>query len=85
MAESRAQRLSRVVRLGLALGLGISAAALMVGAVTFLKFDCEGLQEAECQFDLELAHDLARIEALGAVGLGLLSAGLGLSLRRPKA
>jgi hypothetical protein len=81
MRENTPFRLGRAIKLGLALGAG-GAAALLVGqAVTLMHRECSDEPEPECEFEQDLARDLARLHGVGAVGLALLSAGLAWSLR----
>lgn len=67
---------------GLALGLSAAAVTLLVFAVLRLQVDCATLTPTECDFETQLARGVARLQALGALGCGLVAAGLFLALRR---
>ncbi len=98
MPASPASRIWRAAKVGLAAGALIAGLILGVGAVMFFRFECapprleacvseECAPEVgtpQCESDVTLAHDIARIEALAAVGLALVGVGLVLSLRQAK-
>ncbi len=73
---------ARASALGLVAGLVIAALVLAAFAVVRLRTGCEGLSAEECNLERQIAISLARQQALGAVGLILVAAGLALALRR---
>ncbi|MEW5742492.1 MAG: hypothetical protein AB1938_26475 [Myxococcota bacterium] len=77
-------RLGRAAVMGLALGLGCAAVVLLVLAVQRLDVDCAALSPTECDFETQLARDIARLQAFSALGCALVGAGLVVALRRPR-
>lgn len=75
-------RLLKAAVVGLVGALGIGAIVLLGFAVTRLHVDCTGLGAQECTFEQQLASSIARQQALAALGLGTLAAGLFLFIRR---
>jgi hypothetical protein len=75
-------RLARAALVGLLAGLACGAVALGASAWATLRVDCEARAAAECTFEHELAGQVARLQGLGALGLGLVAAGLAVGLRR---
>jgi hypothetical protein len=60
----------------------LAAAVLGVLAARRLSAGCDGLSAEECNLERQMALSLARQEALGALGLTLVSGGLAIALRR---
>ncbi len=99
MPASPPSRIWRAAKVGLAAGALLAGLILGVGAVMFFRFECAPPRQdpclseecapevgtPQCESDVTLAHDIARIEALAAVGLVLVGVGLVLSLRHPRA
>jgi hypothetical protein len=75
-------RVARAALLGLLAGLLAGALGLGVASVRHAHVNCEGLTPQECAFSSEVGAQLGRLQGLGALGLGLVAAGLGLALRR---
>jgi hypothetical protein len=75
-------RVARAALVGLLAGLAAGALALGGAAASNIKVDCAGHSAQECAFELEVGAQLARLQGLGALGLGLVAAGLGVWLRR---
>ena len=74
--------LSRSAGIGLTVGLILGSIFLAIRAVLLSRPDCEGLLAQECALEQEIAANLSRLHALFSAGLGLVAAGLYLSLRR---
>jgi hypothetical protein len=72
----------RASAVGLVAGLMLAAFVLGAFAVARLQTGCAGLSPEECNLERQIAISLARQQALGAVGLILIAAGLALALRR---
>ncbi len=75
-------RLIKAAVVGLVSALAIGAIVLLVFAVLRLQVDCAALGAEECTFERQLAASIARQQGLAALGMGLLSAGLFLFIRR---
>jgi hypothetical protein len=75
-------RLARAALVGLLAGLACGAVALGAQAWATLHVDCAGRAASECAFEREVAGQVARLQGLGALGLGLVAAGLAVGLRR---
>jgi hypothetical protein len=72
----------RASAVGLVAGLMLAALVLGGFAVVRMQTGCTNLSPEECNLERQIAISLARQQALGAVGLILISAGLALALRR---
>lgn len=70
--------------LGLGAGLGVAAIVLLSFSVGHLSVDCHALTSEECTFEQQIANEIARTQALGALGLALVATGLFLFGRRPR-
>ena len=80
MSDSRS--LGRAALLGLGAGLGLAAVALLVFAVGHLSVDCQHLTTDECTLERQISNEVARTQALAALGLGFVTTGLVLFARR---
>jgi hypothetical protein len=76
------RRAVRAALFGLVGGMVLAAAVLGVLAARRLSAGCDGLSAEECNLERQMALSLARQEALGALGLTLVSGGLAIALRR---
>jgi hypothetical protein len=76
------RRLVRAAVTGLALALAVGAIVLVGAAVRRLQVDCTDRGPEECTFETSLASSIARQQALAALGMGSLAAGVVLLLRR---
>lgn len=74
--------LARAALGGLAAGLLLAAVALGVLSLQRARAGCEAPGTEECTFELQTARELARLQALGALGCALVGAGLALTARR---
>jgi hypothetical protein len=78
--------LGRAAIVGLGAGLGLAAVALLFFAVQHVGVDCHDLSPEECTFEHQIANEVARSQALGALGLACIATGLLVFGRRaPKA
>ncbi len=61
------------------LAIALLAASVWLGISALLRrqVDCVAPGTAECQFDIELAHDISRLQALEAAGCACVGLGLG--------
>ncbi len=83
-------RVARAALLGLAGGLALGAVALGSSALGNLRTAgapcpapaAPARSAQECALDAELGAQLGRLQGLGALGLGLVAAGLGVALGR---
>lgn len=83
MGSTPTFRLGRALQLGLALGTGAGSLLLAARALSLLRSAAadDGDGPNDFQFGVELTSDLARLHGLGALGLGLVAAGLAWTLR----
>lgn len=73
--------LFRAARWGLAAGLLLASIALGVLALQNQRVDCAGLPRQQCDFERATLGEVARMQALGALGLACLGGGLALWAR----
>lgn len=74
----------RAASVGLAAGLGLGAVALLISGLLALQVDCTALGAQECTFEQQLKGDIARTQAIEALGLAFVSVGLFMFARRTK-
>ncbi|MBL9039702.1 MAG: hypothetical protein JNG84_14390 [Archangium sp.] len=77
--------LRRAGLLGLVGGLSLAALFLVGSAVVRLRVECADHSQEECTLETQLARDIARTQALAALGLGCIAGGLALFQRRRSA
>lgn len=73
--------LFRAARWGLAAGLLLASVVLGVLALNNQRVDCAGLPQQQCDFERATMGEVARLQALGALGLACLGGGLALWAR----
>ena len=67
---------------GLVLGLFGASLVLLFAAVGNARHECEFPDTEECNFELQEAHEIGRLQAFAAIGCSLISGGIYLAARR---
>ena len=67
---------------GLVLGLIGSSLVLLFSALSNLMYECPFPGTEECNFELNNAQEVSRLQSFAAIGCALIGGGLALALRR---
>ncbi len=73
---------ARAALVGLVLGLLGASLVFLFSALGNVRRECAFPETEECDFEMEEAREVGRLQGLAAIGCALVGGGMGLALRR---